>query len=161
MPIAKLRKYLDDNKIKYVVISHSTAYTAQDVAEAAHIRGKEIAKTVIVNVDGGNGRMAMVVLPASCRIDFAILKELTGAKAVELATEDDFIDAFPDCEIGAMPPFGNLYHIPVYVARKLGEDEEIAFNAGTHRELIKMKYRDFERLVKPKVFDLTAVFSRT
>ena len=161
MPIAKLRKYLDDNKIKYVVISHSTAYTAQDVAEAAHIRGKEIAKTVIVNVDGEDGRMAMVVLPASCRIDFAILKELTGAEAVELATEDDFMDAFPDCEIGAMPPFGNLYHIPVYVARKLSEDEDIAFNAGTHRELIKMKYRDFERLVKPKVFDLTAVYSRT
>ena len=161
MPIAKLRKYLDDNRIKYVVISHSTAYTAQDVAEAAHIRGKEIAKTVIVNVDGEDGRMAMVVLPASCRIDFAILKELTGAEAVELATEDDFMDAFPDCEIGAMPPFGNLYHIPVYVARKLSEDEDIAFNAGTHRELIKMKYRDFERLVKPKVFDLTAVYSRT
>ncbi|MBI5149339.1 MAG: YbaK/EbsC family protein [Candidatus Omnitrophica bacterium] len=159
MPIAKLRKYLDDNRIKYVVISHSAAFTAQGVAQSAHISGKEIAKTVIVNVDGEDGRMAMVVLPASDKIDLLLLKELIGAEAVELATEDEFKDIFPDCEIGAMPPFGNLYHIPVYAARKLSEDEEIAFNAGNHRELIKMKYRDFERLVKPKVFALTAVYS--
>lgn len=157
MPIAKLRKYLDDNRIRYVVISHSTAYTAQDAAQASHIPGKEIAKTVMVNVDGEDGRMAMVVLPATSKIDFGLLKEATGADAIELATEDEFKDVFPDCEIGAMPPFGNLYNIPVYVAQRLTEDEEIAFNAGNHRELIKMRYKDFERLVHPKVLDLTLV----
>ncbi|MBI5415412.1 MAG: YbaK/EbsC family protein [Candidatus Omnitrophica bacterium] len=159
MPIAKLKRYLEDNKIKYEVIGHTTAYTAQGVAQSAHIPGKEIAKTVIVKVDGEDGRMAMVVLPASYKVDLVHLKELIGVESVELATEDEFGDMFPDCEIGAMPPFGGLYHLPVYVARKLSADEEIAFNAGNHRELIRMKYRDFERLVKPKVFDLTAVYS--
>lgn len=160
MPIQKLRKYLEQNKIKYVVISHSTAYTAMEAAQAAHIPGKEIAKTVIVNMDGGaNGRMAMVVLPASSKISFELLREISGAEDVDLATEDEFKDMFPDCEIGAMPPFGNLYGLPVYVAKALAADDEIAFNAGNHRELIRMKYRDFERLVRPKVFDLTVSLS--
>jgi Ala-tRNA(Pro) deacylase len=154
MPIQKLKNYLDKNKVEYSVVSHLTTYTAQGTAQSAHIPGKEIAKTVIVNVDGGDGRMAMVVLPASRKIDFVLLKEITGAQTVELATEDEFKDIFPDCEIGAMPPFGNLYAMDVYVERSLAEDEEIAFNAGNHRELIKMSYRDFERLVKPKVLEI-------
>jgi len=154
MPIQKLKSYLDKNNVRYSVVSHLTTYTAQGTAQSAHIPGKEIAKTVIVNVDGGDGRMAMVVLPGSRKIDFALLREVTGAETVELATEDEFRDMFPDCEIGAMPPFGNLYAMDVYVERSLVEDEEIAFNAGNHRELIKMAYRDFERLVKPKVLGI-------
>ncbi len=154
MPIQKLKNYLDKNKVRYEVVSHLTTYTAQGTAQSAHIPGKEIAKTVIVNVDGDEGRMAMVVLPASRKIDFALLKEVTGAQTVELATEDEFKDVFPDCEIGAMPPFGNLYAMDVYVERSLAQDEEIAFNAGNHRELIKMSYRDFERLVRPKVLEI-------
>jgi len=148
MPVKKLKDFLDSNKIKYTSIIHSPAYTAQEIAASAHIAGKELAKTVIVKLDG---RMAMVVLPASHRVDFDLLKEASGAGKVELATEDEFKDIFPGCDIGAMPPFGNLYEMDVYVSDTLSEDEEIAFNAGTHTELIRMSYNDFERLVKPKV----------
>ncbi len=154
MPIQKLKNYLDRNKVRYEVVPHLTAYTAQGTAQSAHISGKEIAKTVIVNLDEGDGRRAMVVLPASRNIDFVLLKEMTGAQRVKLATEDEFRDMFPDCEIGAMPPFGNLYAMDVYVEKSLTQDDEIAFNAGNHRELIKMSYRDFERLVKPKVLEI-------
>ena len=157
MPMLRLRKYLDANKVKYVVISHSTAYTAQETAENAHVSGKEMAKTIIVKLDD---KTAMVVLPASYRINFDHLKEQTGSDEVRLASEDEFKDMFPDCEIGAMPPFGNLYSIDVYVAKRLTEDEEIAFNAGNHRELIRMKYKDFDRLVRPIVLDVTLATSR-
>lgn len=148
MPIRKLRQFLDSNNIKYVLVTHSTAYTAQEVAESAHISGKEIAKSVMVKLDG---KMAMAVLPASKKIDFDLLREAAGASFVELATEDEFKDIFPDCELGAMPPFGNLYEMEVYVAVALANDEEIAFNAGSHTELIRMSYKDFEQLVKPKI----------
>lgn len=148
MPVKKLKKFLDDHNIKYVAIKHSVAYTAQEVASTVGISGKELAKTVIVTMDG---RLAMAVLPASYRVDFGLLKNLTGAKTLDLASEDDFKDVFPDCDVGAMPPFGNLYGVPVYVAESLAEDEEIAFNACTHTELIKMSYKDFETLVQPHV----------
>jgi len=147
MPIKKLKKFLDQNRIKYSVISHSTAYTALEVAELAHISGRAIAKTVIVKADG---RKMMVVLPASEYIDLDRLQEVLGVERIELANEDDFADMFPDCEIGAMPPFGNLYGVEVYVESSLAEDAVIAFNAGNHRELIKMSFDDFDRLIKPK-----------
>ena len=156
MPVKKLKEFLDSHNIKYVTISHSTVYTAQEIAASAHISGKELAKTVIVKLDG---KMAMAVLPASYKIDFDLLKEATGANNIELASEHEFKDLFPGCTIGAMPPFGNLYGMDVYVARTLAEDKEIAFNAGSHSELIQLAYEDFERLVKPKVirFSLTKV----
>jgi Ala-tRNA(Pro) deacylase len=97
-----------------------------------------------------DGKMAMAVLPASYKVDFDLLKSASGASKVELASEAEFKDAFPECEVGAMPPFGNLYGMEVFVAESLAEDEEIAFNAGTHTELIKLKYEDFENLVKPR-----------
>jgi Ala-tRNA(Pro) deacylase len=142
----QLKEFLDTQRVKYVVISHSAAYTAQEIAASAHVRGKELAKTVIVKLDG---HLAMMVLPASQRVDLGRLQEAAGARAAELAHEPDFEAAFPGCELGAMPPFGNLFGLPVYVAARLAEDEEIAFNAGTHTELVRMAYRDFERLVKP------------
>lgn len=148
MPAKKLKEFLDKNKVKYVAISHSPAFTAQEIAASAHVPGKALAKTVLVTVDG---KMAMAVLPASYRVDVRLLREAAGAGAVELAMEREFKDLFPDCELGAMPPFGNLYGMDVYVAQSLSEDEDIAFNAGTHTELIRMRYADFERLVKPKV----------
>lgn len=148
MPVKRLKDFLDSNNIKYISITHSPAYTAQEIAASAHVPGKELAKTVIVKL---NGRMAMIVLPASHRIDFDLLKDVTGADKVELATEDEFKDKFPECDIGAMPPFGNIYGMDVYVSEVLREDEEIAFNAGSHTELIRMSYKDFERLVKPMV----------
>ena len=148
MPIKKLKEFLDSHKVKYVTINHSTAYTAQEIAASAHIPGKEIAKTVMVKIDG---KMAMAVLPASFRVDFDHLKQVTGAGKVELATEKEFEDMFPGCEVGAMPPFGNLYDMDVYVAESLTDDEEIAFNAGSHSELIRLNFKDFKRLVKPKI----------
>ncbi len=147
MPSKKIKDFLDENKIKYVTIKHSSAYTAQEIASIVHIPGKDLAKTVIIKI---NGKMAMAVLPASYKVSFEELKEFFGLREVRLAYEQEFMDKFPDCEVGAMPPFGNLYGMDIYVAESLAEDEEIAFNACSHTELIKMNFSDFERLVKPK-----------
>ncbi len=147
MPLQKLREFLDSRHVKYVCISHSLAYTAQEVAASAHIPGKEMAKTVIVKVDG---KLAMAVLPAPYQVDFELLKKAAEAECAELATEGDFEGLFPNCEVGAMPPFGNLYDLEVYVEQSLAEDEEIAFNAGTHKEIVRMTFKDFEGVVQPK-----------
>ena len=154
MPVAKLKEFLDSHNIKYVAISHSPAYTAQAIAAAAHVSGKELAKTVMVKIDG---KMAMAVLPASYRVDLDLMRDAVGASTVEIATEAEFEGMFPGCEVGAMPPFGNLYGMDVFSAKRLAEDEEIAFNAGTHVELIKLAYADFERLVQPTVLAFSAV----
>ena len=148
MPLQKLREFLDSNHVKYMTISHSVAYTAQEVAASAHVKGKDLAKTVMVVADGD---LAMVVLPASFHINLELLKEATGSKQVRLASEGEFRDRFPGCETAAMPPFGNLYGMKVYVSQSLTHDKEIAFNAGTHSELIRLSYEDFERLVEPKI----------
>ncbi|MBU6391803.1 MAG: YbaK/EbsC family protein [Planctomycetota bacterium] len=148
MPVKRLKEFLDTHSIKYVIISHSRAFTAQETAISAHISGKELAKTVVVKIDG---KMTMAVLPSSYKVDFGLLRKVAGASKVEIASEKEFKDLFPGCEIGAMPPFGNLYGMEVFVAESLAEDEDIAFNAGSHRELVKMAYKDFERLVKPKI----------
>jgi Ala-tRNA(Pro) deacylase len=148
MPVKKLKEFLDQNGVKYVSINHSPAYTAQEIAASAHVRGKELAKSVMVTLDG---RMAMAVLPASRKISFDLLREASGSDNVQLAGENAFGDMFAGCEIGAMPPFGNLYNMEVFVSKLLAADEEIAFNAGSHTELIRLAYRDFERLVKPRV----------
>ncbi len=148
MPVQKLKEFLDSHNVKYVTISHSRAFTAQETAATAHVPVKELVKTVMVKI---SGKMAMAVLPASCKVDFDLLKKATRAATIEIASEKEFKDLFPDCEIGAMPPFGNLYGMDVFVAESLTEDKEIAFNAGSHRELVKMAYKDFERLVKPKI----------
>jgi Ala-tRNA(Pro) deacylase len=152
MPVKKLKEFLDANGVKYLTISHSKAFTAQEVAASAHIKGKDLAKTVIVKVDG---KMAMVVVPASFNVDLSLLRETVGGAHVQLASEAEFRPVFPDCETGAMPPFGNLYGMDVFVAARLTEDEEIAFNAGSHTELLQLAYKDFERLVKPHVAVLT------
>jgi Ala-tRNA(Pro) deacylase len=153
MPAGKVKEFLDQQGIKYVTIRHSAAFTAQEIAAAAHVPGREMAKTVMVKLDG---KMAMAVLPASRKVDFTLLRQATGAKQAGLATEQEFKDMFPDCELGAMPPFGNLYGMEVYVSEELARDEEIAFNAASHTELIRLRYRDFERLVKPRVMKLSS-----
>jgi Ala-tRNA(Pro) deacylase len=152
MPTEKLKKFLDNHDVKYVSISHSPAYDAQRIAALAHIPGKELAKTVIVRIDD---KFAMAVLPASCRVHLGHLKVAVSASHVELATETEVENLFPDCERGAMPPFGNLYDMDVYVAEQLTEDEEIAFCAGSHTEVVRMSYKDFEKLVTPKITALT------
>jgi Ala-tRNA(Pro) deacylase len=152
MPLSKLRKFLDSRHIKYLVISHSPAYTAQGIAALTHVSGKKLAKTVIVKIDG---ILAMAVVPASVHVDLDRLSVLTGSQTVEIATEREFKDAFPDCETGAMPPFGNLYDMAVYADTSLAENEEITFSAGTHRELVRMNWFDMARLVNPMVANLT------
>ena len=154
MACGKLKKYLDDNNVPYVTITHSQAFTAQQVAASAHIKGREMAKTVIIKI---NEKLAMAVLPATYHVDFHLLKEVTGNENVVLAHESEFKELFEDCELGAMPPFGNLYNMEVYVAQSLTQDVEIAFNAGSHSELIRMGYSDFERLVKPKILKFSVL----
>lgn len=153
MPINTLTRFLDDNKVEYITIRHSPAYTAQKIAAAAHIPGREVAKTVMVNLDG---KMAMAVLRATDQVDLDLLRGAAKARSVTLATEDDFKDAFEGVELGAMPPFGNLYDMDVYADEALTKDNQIAFNAGSHTELLQLHYADFARLAKPKV----ASFSR-
>lgn len=152
MPAKRLKKFLDEQRIKYTTITHSAAFTAQEIAHAAHISGRDIAKTVIAKIDG---KMSMLVLPASDQVVFGFLKEAVGADEVELATEREFQNLFPECELGAMPPFGNLFDMDVYVSESLTLDDEIAFNAGSHTELIRMEYEDFQRLVRPRVVRLS------
>lgn len=152
MPSKRLTDFLDQNNIKYKTVKHSLAYTAQEIAAVSHIPGKHLAKTVMINV---KGKLAMAVLPGSYKINFDELKQALDTDAVRLAHEKEFLNLFPDCEVGAMPPFGNLYGIDVYVAKSLTEDEEIAFNSCTHSELIQMSYKDFEKLVQPKIIKFT------
>jgi Ala-tRNA(Pro) deacylase len=148
MSVSSLREYLDKNSIQYTVISHSPAFTAQGIAALVHVPGQELAKTVMVRLDG---ELAMTVLPASFRVDMKLLHDETGARTTEIASEEEFRDQFPECETGAMPPFGNLYGFRVFADESLTRDEEITFNACSHRELIRMAWRDFERLAKPKI----------
>lgn len=149
----ELEKYLKDNGVAFEEMVHAEVYTAQEIAAAQHIPGQQLAKVVMVNADG---EMVMLVLPASYRVDFDKLKSILGKTKVSLAKEEEFQDVFPDCEVGAMPPFGNLYNVPVYVDKSLTVDPEIVFQAGTHVHTMKIKYADYERLVKPKVGDFAA-----
>jgi Ala-tRNA(Pro) deacylase len=153
MPVPKLREFLDSNHIRYSTILHSVAYTADMTAALTHISGKELAKTVIVRLDG---ELAMAVLPASEHIDLRRLKTVTGSESCCIAMEEDFQALFPECQVGAMPPFGNLYGMQVYVDESLTRDKEIAFSAGSHSELIRMSYDDFARLVRPAVAQFAA-----
>jgi Ala-tRNA(Pro) deacylase len=148
MALASLMNYLDENNVRYIVLYHSPAYTAQGIAGLAHIPGQELAKTVIVLLDG---KLVMAVLPASYHVDLMLLRKHAKAKTAELASEEDFQGRFTGCETGAMPPFGNLFGIPVYADQTLEKDREIAFNAGTHRELVRMKWEDYKKLVQPTV----------
>jgi Ala-tRNA(Pro) deacylase len=148
MSLARLKEFLDSHNIKYVTISHSVAYTSQGIAALTHIPGKELAKTVIVKIDGA---LAMAVLTASSQVDLSRLSAAAGGNHAVLASEQEFKDRFPDCETGAMPPFGNLYDLRVFADESLRHDKEIAFNAGSHRELVRMVWEDFEKLVKPQI----------
>jgi Ala-tRNA(Pro) deacylase len=151
MPSRKVKEFLDSWLVKYVKITHSPAYTALEVAASAHIHGKELAKTVVVLIEG---KMTMAVLPANYTINFDHFRKTIGAKVIELASEGQFKDMFPDCDVGAVPPFGNLYGMDVYVDWRLAENKEIAFNAGNHFELFRLYYQDFARLVNPRVVSL-------
>lgn len=149
MPAQRLKQYLDQQGVKYRVITHSPAFTAQDLAESAHIPGSVMAKVVIVTLDD---LMTMIVVPAPKRIHPDSLAQALSAKEVTLLHENDFREQFPDCEVGALPPFGNLYHMPVYIDTELAHQEEIVFSAGSYRELFSLPTKDYLRLVQPKTF---------
>ncbi len=151
MPAKRLKEFLDENHVKYVSITHSRAFTAQEIAASAHIPGRELAKTVLVKIDD---EIAMAVLPAAGKVNLKRLCELSGAGEAALAGEEEFRDLFPDCDLGAMPPFGNIYGLEVYCSAALAADEFIAFNAGSHTELIQLAYVDFARLVRPRVVEI-------
>jgi Ala-tRNA(Pro) deacylase len=148
----KLQDFLDSHDAHYVAISHSPAYTAQEIAAKAHIPGHELAKTVILKIDG---KIAMAVLPADYLIDLDQLKKSLNVQKVEFANEEEFKYVFPDCEIGAMPPFGNLYDVQTLVSESLTDDENIVFNAGNHKELIRIPFKEYEQLVHPRVLRFT------
>ena len=141
---------LNENKATYEILRHPEAVTAQRIAQVEHVKGRHHAKVVIVK---SGEQHLMTVLPADHQIDLEKVGKAIG-KAVSLAKEDDFKSLFPDCAVGAMPPFGNLYGLPTYVDQSLAEQDYIVFEAGTHRDAIKMSYRDYEKIVKPKVNDL-------
>jgi len=146
----KLKKYLDVEGVKYEVVRHSETFTAQELAAALHVRGRMLVKVVVLKTEQG---YIMAALPADRRVDIAALRSELGMKLAALASEDEFKRLFQDCEPGAMPPFGNLYGLKVYVDKSLTLDTDIYFPAGNHYEVVKMNYADFERLVKPGYFE--------
>ncbi len=151
MPGQRVKDYLKSHNVAYTSIHHPISFTAARTAHAAHISGLEIAKPVMLKMDG---KMLMIVATANERLNLNFLKKMFHASEIELANEEEFKYIFKDCETGAMPPFGNLYGIEEYISEDLTHDEEIAFNAGTHTELIRMKFDDFAKLVHPKVIQL-------
>ncbi len=142
----EIEAYLRESKVPFQVQHHAVAYTAQEVAAAEHIPGRMLAKVVMVL---GDGKLAMFVLPAPARVDLERVAAVLGVKEARLVHEEEFADRFPGCEVGAMPPFGNLYELPVYADKSLAEDETIVFEAGTHTDTMSMKYADYERLAQP------------
>jgi Ala-tRNA(Pro) deacylase len=154
MSVTKLKQYLDREGVRYDWMTHAAAYTAPETAESAHISGNDFAKTVMVIADD---ELAMVVVPANRKLALEALRELLEAEDVRLAREDEFRHVFPDCETGAMPPFGNLYDVPVYVAHRFADEPRFAFNAGTHRNIIRMSFADYANLAMPKVLEVAMI----
>jgi Ala-tRNA(Pro) deacylase len=155
---AKLARYLEERKIPYKADTHSEVFTAQQAAQASRVPGRAFAKAVLVNVDGA---LRMAVLAATERVDLRRLQECLGAKKVRLASEAEFAPVFPDCDIGAMPIFGSVYGIPVLVAKELTENAEVAFTAGTHRDVVRVSMKDFLGAEQPKVCDREALLAGT
>ena len=151
MSVATVKEFLDANRVAHIIVKHPLAFTATSVAGAAHVPGRRMAKTVVVNLDG---KPALAVVPAAHKVDLERLRRAAGATTAELADERDFRAEFPGCEVGAMPPFGNLYGMDVYLEPHLATGGEIAFNAGSHTELIRMAYEDYARLVHPRLVDM-------
>lgn len=153
-----LARFLEDRKILFKTETHPEAFTAQQVAQATHVPGRSFAKSVIVNVDG---KVWMAVVPATDRVDLRRVQACLGAKKVRLASEAEFAPLFSDCDIGAMPIFGSLYDIPVIVSHEIAENEEVAFTAGTHREIVRIRTSDYLAAEQPKVCEREAILAET
>jgi Ala-tRNA(Pro) deacylase len=148
MPVQQLKEFLEEANVEYMCLTHPPAFTAQELARHVKIAGDKVVKTVIIELDG---KMAMLVMPATCRVRWNSLSRILETDFVDLADEQAFQDRFPDCEVGAMPPFGNLFGMTVYCAEPLTEQPELAFAAGSHTESLHMKTSDFLNLVQPMV----------
>ena len=148
LSLNKLKEFLDNSLVAYEVLTHPVAFTAQRLAAVQHVKGGELAKVVIAR---SGPEFIMIVLPAPYHVELQRARAATGRQDLEIAHESEFASLFAGCEQGAMPPFGNLYNVPVWVDESLAQDEEIVFNACTHTQAIKMKYSDFARLVHPTV----------
>jgi Ala-tRNA(Pro) deacylase len=146
--VKRLQEFLDSRGVKYEVTPHREAFTSQEIAAASHVSGKAMAKVVILKRGTG---MVMAVLPAACKVGVDRLEKIFGTPGVTIAREHEFANLFPDCDTGAMPAFGNLYGLEVYVDEELANCPKIVFQAGNHQELVTMEYADFARLVQPKV----------
>jgi Ala-tRNA(Pro) deacylase len=149
--LKKLREIFDEAKVPYEIYTHPLAYTAQEIAAQQHVSGNEMAKVVMLEVDDA---LVMGVIAGNHKVSLERVRASLGAARVRLATEDEFISRFPGCEIGAMPPFGNLFGLKLFVDPALEKDEYIYFNAGNHVQTVKMKYADFVALAKPQVVRL-------
>jgi Ala-tRNA(Pro) deacylase len=147
----RLEQYLHTAHVPYEHHVHPTTYTASQTAASMHIPMGEMAKTVVVKADG---RLLLAVLPADMKVDVPHMKFMTRAANIEVATEQDFANAFPTCELGAMPPFGNMFGIPTYCDTSLQEHDSIEFNAGSHDDTIRMSFDDFRRTSRPVIIDL-------
>ena len=152
----RLSRFLADRDIPFQTESHPEAFTAQQVAAASHVPGRAFAKTVMVN---GDGKIWMAVVPATERVDLRRMQECLGVKKIRLASEAEFAGLFDDCDIGAMPILGSLYGIPVVASRDLTENEEIAFTAGTHREIVRMRVKDWLEAERPRVCGREAILA--
>jgi Ala-tRNA(Pro) deacylase len=150
----RLEAYLREHQVPYLLQHHAQAFSAQKIAESEHIPGKMVAKTVIILADD---QLIALVLPASYQADLNKVQAILGAREIRLAHESEFANVFTDCEVGTMPPFGNLYGILVYVDKNLTEEETMVFPVGTYTDTMSLKYSDFERVVQPKVIE----FART
>jgi Ala-tRNA(Pro) deacylase len=155
--LKRLKEMLDEAKVPYEVYNHALAYTAQEIAAKQHFSGNEMAKVVMLEADD---KLVMGVLRGNDKISLHAVGDSLGARHVRLATEDEFIARFPDCEIGAMPPFGNLFGVEVYADPALEKDEYIYFNAGNHVQTVRLKYKDFARMVKPEIVRLVGERSK-
>jgi Ala-tRNA(Pro) deacylase len=152
MPLMeRLRSFLESNHAEYTLSDHPKAFTAREVAQAEHLPPREVAKTVVVF---GDGEYHMVVIPASKLVDFQELRPALGLTQVRMATEDELGKLFPDCELGAMPPIGRLYGLEVYLDSSLAGEPAIAFNAGSHREVVHMRTAEFRRVAQPVIVSL-------
>jgi Ala-tRNA(Pro) deacylase len=152
MPLSeRLRSFLDAHHAEYTVTVHPKAFTAREVAFAEHLPPREVAKTVVLF---GDGEYHMAVVPANRLVDFQELRPALGLAQARLATEEELQRLFPDCELGAMPPIGSLYGLPVYLDSSLAGEPVLCFNGGTHREVIHMPTADFRRIVAPTVVSL-------
>jgi Ala-tRNA(Pro) deacylase len=154
--LQRLQRYLQEQHVDYQLHEHAEAYTAQEIAAVEHVAGRRMAKVVMALA---GTRLVMLVLPAPARVDLGRVAAEVGEAGVRLAHEEEFTPAFPDCDAGAMPPFGNLYGVPVYVDPALAEDQTIVFQAGTHRHTIQLAYDDFRRLVQPQLISVSEATS--